>query len=519
MCINFTFDKSVINPDYLQNRAAIRTLTELATDPRVYIDSIVLKPLASPEGNYEHNIALANARGQAVLELIRDLNPELEARIGVLEGAEAWEELRECIVTDPWMSPRAKRRVLYQVYEDPRVAGKPVEMKWAIEHNLGNDTSLNNPANPTGNIWWYLYHRYYWRIRRSCICLLNIYIDVPEETEAAISQEAANQEALKEIVFGVVEADSAEQGADDTPVQQDTMVVAIQEVQAAEETQTAEEAQAAEEMQTAAAEEKQQPVEATEDATEEQQPEGAIEEAQDEIEKEVEEAEEAVEVDTIQVDTTAVKDSLLNYPIVQDAVLADSVATEEPVADTVAEPTPTEEPANIAPVAAPGKGSRQATEQPEEAAEEEQQPEEAAEDVAEEQQPEETTEEKPEDTTEEQPAEEQPSEEQPAEEQSTEESSEEEQQPEEATEEQPEEPAEEQPAEDATDEEEPATNEEVAEETPATNNPSTISWNDIKNDIPKRPVTNDRARAWLDRDYEKPIPIVIPVPTPESSIL
>lgn len=75
--ITFVVDKWEMKPDYMNNRAELRKITDtldvMVNDPNVYVREIKIHGWASPESPYEHNRMLATNRAKSLTSYVRSL--------------------------------------------------------------------------------------------------------------------------------------------------------------------------------------------------------------------------------------------------------------------------------------------------------------------------------------------------------------------------------------------------------------------------------------------------------------
>ena len=131
----FRWDQSNYEDNYLGNAEAAYKLFNLLEEiGEESVDSVSVVAYASPEGVYEHNMALSRKRA-------REFNTAVKRRIGiegesfpitVTAGGEAWEQLRYRVAADSTMSEAARSRTLALLDDDsvPRDT-----KKWRMMHN------------------------------------------------------------------------------------------------------------------------------------------------------------------------------------------------------------------------------------------------------------------------------------------------------------------------------------------------------------------------------------------------
>lgn len=153
--ILFRWDKSNYEDNYRSNaQAAEKVFNLLEAIGTERIDSVSVTAFASPEGVYEHNMALSRRRA-------KEFDAAVKAKIGLegkdipivaRPGGEAWEQLRVRVAEDSTMSEAAKSRTLALLDDDsvPRDT-----KKWRMMHN-----ALGNTAKEGDVYHWLLLNHY-----------------------------------------------------------------------------------------------------------------------------------------------------------------------------------------------------------------------------------------------------------------------------------------------------------------------------------------------------------------------
>lgn len=101
--IYFKFDGVSIDSGYMNNRKALQSLEEIMNDEKIttQLDSIVIRATASPEGNAQHNIKLAERRALSVKSYLLWKFPFIEAKkITANSIGEDWLGLRMMVEQD-----------------------------------------------------------------------------------------------------------------------------------------------------------------------------------------------------------------------------------------------------------------------------------------------------------------------------------------------------------------------------------------------------------------------------------
>ena len=101
--ITFVVNKWEMKPDYMNNRAEIRKITDtldvMVKDPNVSVREIKIHGYASPESPYDHNLMLATNRAQSLTDYVRRLyNLPANVFAKAKATAENWEGLRAAVV-------------------------------------------------------------------------------------------------------------------------------------------------------------------------------------------------------------------------------------------------------------------------------------------------------------------------------------------------------------------------------------------------------------------------------------
>ena len=155
--MDFRWDSSVIDLDYLNNRRAFKqldlTIKSLKTQ---LVDSIVIITQASPEGVLEHNNALARRRGEAMRKYMNDKYPELSSLLVIRAEGESWSQLRNFVASDTILTSEERDRILRIIDNKTISIGT---RKWRI----GRDPKYG-----------YLYRTYYPIIRNAGVCLIYV---------------------------------------------------------------------------------------------------------------------------------------------------------------------------------------------------------------------------------------------------------------------------------------------------------------------------------------------------------
>ena len=131
--INFVVNKWEMRPDYMNNRAELRKITDtldiMVRDKNVTVKQIKIHGWASPESPYEHNRMLATNRAKSLTDYVRQM---YSLPINVFAPAEAtpenWEGLRKAVVEmDRAYLPH--RQEILDLIDDTTIDPDPKEQK------------------------------------------------------------------------------------------------------------------------------------------------------------------------------------------------------------------------------------------------------------------------------------------------------------------------------------------------------------------------------------------------------
>lgn len=131
--ITFVVNKWEMKPDYMNNRAEIRKITDtldvMVKDPNVSVREIKIHGYASPESPYDHNLMLATNRAQSLTDYVQRLyNLPANVFARAKATAENWEGLRAAVVDmDEAILPH-KQQIL-DIIDDTSLQPDPRELK------------------------------------------------------------------------------------------------------------------------------------------------------------------------------------------------------------------------------------------------------------------------------------------------------------------------------------------------------------------------------------------------------
>ena len=128
--ICFRVDKTVYDPDYLDNRASVDSLVRLVEKVgEENVESIHVVAYASPEGWLWHNNELAKKRAYELRWLFRGTFPGIHySKISCESGGESWSLLRERVAADPGLDESARERIL-KILDDGSLSNEMLKRK------------------------------------------------------------------------------------------------------------------------------------------------------------------------------------------------------------------------------------------------------------------------------------------------------------------------------------------------------------------------------------------------------
>lgn len=119
--IRFPFDKSEIDPDFIDNTQNLSVLYGIMSKRTLSeLDSIIITGSFSPEGNPRHNRILAQRRANSVMKFILENYPDVKpsiCRIHIDEGY--WDGLIRLVEQDPNVPARDE---FLEMLKDPRLS-------------------------------------------------------------------------------------------------------------------------------------------------------------------------------------------------------------------------------------------------------------------------------------------------------------------------------------------------------------------------------------------------------------
>lgn len=128
--IDFVVNKTVINPDYRNNRVEIAkieaTIDSVKNDEDMTITAVTIKGFASPEGSYENNERLAKGRTEALKEYVKKLYNFDENLIATSYEPEDWAGLRAYVAA----SDIVEKENILQLIDSSR---EPDNKEWTLK--------------------------------------------------------------------------------------------------------------------------------------------------------------------------------------------------------------------------------------------------------------------------------------------------------------------------------------------------------------------------------------------------
>ena len=131
--ITFVVNKWEMKPDYMNNRAELRKITDtldvMVKDPNVSVREIKIHGYASPESPYSHNEMLATNRAKSLTEYVKNLyNLPASAFAKAEATPENWEGLRAAVIDmDTDILPH--RQQILDIIDDTSLQPDPKEWK------------------------------------------------------------------------------------------------------------------------------------------------------------------------------------------------------------------------------------------------------------------------------------------------------------------------------------------------------------------------------------------------------
>ncbi len=128
--ICFRVDKTVYDPDYMDNRASVDSLVRLVEKVgEENVESIHVIAYSSPEGWLWHNDELAKKRAYELRWLLRCTFPGIHyTKITCESGGESWGLLRGCVADDPGLDEPARERI-FRILDDGSLSNEMLKRK------------------------------------------------------------------------------------------------------------------------------------------------------------------------------------------------------------------------------------------------------------------------------------------------------------------------------------------------------------------------------------------------------
>lgn len=128
--VYFQFDKSFVNDNYMGNAATLSMLDSLVAAGGVSaLESVKVVSYSSPEGNYAYNLALSKKRTESINRLLLAAYPELEGRIELDYKGEAWQDLRNKVLSDKNFTEDVRKKILAVIDSDQDPTSKEISLK------------------------------------------------------------------------------------------------------------------------------------------------------------------------------------------------------------------------------------------------------------------------------------------------------------------------------------------------------------------------------------------------------
>lgn len=124
--ILFPFNKAVIDSEYMSNAIELSRINDILSriiyDTNYSLDSIVVGVKCSPDGDYNANVRLMEARAKAFEEYLYGKFPQLINRKLVIEKTpENWDGLRQMIANDPLVPGQKEALAIIDSIRNPTV--------------------------------------------------------------------------------------------------------------------------------------------------------------------------------------------------------------------------------------------------------------------------------------------------------------------------------------------------------------------------------------------------------------
>lgn len=111
--IYFPFDNSAVSESYLDNLSTLIKIDRIASKAKsTDVFTVTITSYSSPEGSFAYNKALSARRAAALRDFIVERHPFLEGHVTVRPGGEAWDAVREAVLSDSSLGEGARKAML-----------------------------------------------------------------------------------------------------------------------------------------------------------------------------------------------------------------------------------------------------------------------------------------------------------------------------------------------------------------------------------------------------------------------
>lgn len=137
--VYYSLNEDFIRPGYMGNKANLREIHRILSNPENRDRQIVIEGAASPEGPLSINERLGISRAQTLADWLVGQFPDLEGRIVVRSKGEDWEGLRDGVENSTTLSAQEKDELLAIIDSDNTPAKKESLLKAHRAYSIVND--------------------------------------------------------------------------------------------------------------------------------------------------------------------------------------------------------------------------------------------------------------------------------------------------------------------------------------------------------------------------------------------
>lgn len=144
--LSFPLGESIIIDSLGDNAEQMQSISDLMQQllgqREFYIDSVVMTASASPEGSYKLNTTLSRARAAALRQKLAEQFPayRIDTLITVRTIPEAWDELRERILSDDSLQNKEDIIALWQKHKDPDIREEAIRQRFPQQYKYIKET-------------------------------------------------------------------------------------------------------------------------------------------------------------------------------------------------------------------------------------------------------------------------------------------------------------------------------------------------------------------------------------------